>query len=600
MDDARTTEDSTASNAKGYVSSSDMKMERRLQEDRLGADIIDECRTQLMLKFRFLDLALWRMSLEPVRVGSHYPLATDGKLAMYDPPRVVARFQESFDESVRDYLHMIMHCIFRHPFEKNKKDKDAWNLACDIIAESTAMDLCGDRFKSEGDLERRMAISKIKMTAGSLTPGKIYSLVENLARTAEGQHFRGIGTSALADWRALFERDDHGAWPIHAKPEQSDEASSDSPDEEFSENDEDPDMQSDGLRSDSPEGQSAETDKAQRDLTPEDNDSGDDPRSPNAQGGGTDDQDENALSEPNSDEQDEQDNREEDSDDTDPSAGTFAPSDPADGDESHSGRNDRQDRGRDDEDDQADRSERDWEEISKQIEMNLTTFSKEWGEEAASLMANLQLANRRRYDYTDFLRKFMIVNEEMQLNMDEFDTIFYTFGMDMYGNMPFIEPLEYKETQRIRDFAIIIDTSESVRGDLVRKFIEHTFDILKSSEDYSSEVNVHLIQADSKVQSDVRISNMRDVDKVMNSFVIRGMGGTDFRPAIDYVEMLRGRGELENLQGVLYFTDGFGQFPEKAPEFDVAFVFIEDEEKETPPVPPWAIKVTVDEESLDE
>ena len=45
------------------------KMERRLQEDRLGADIIDECRTQLMLKFRFLDLALWRMGLEPVRVG---------------------------------------------------------------------------------------------------------------------------------------------------------------------------------------------------------------------------------------------------------------------------------------------------------------------------------------------------------------------------------------------------------------------------------------------------------------------------------------------------------------------------------------------------
>lgn len=575
----------------------DSKMERRLQEDRLGADIIDECRTQLMLKFRFLDLALWRMGLEPVRVGSHYPLATDGASTMYDPPRVIARFQESFDESVRDYLHMIMHCVFRHPFEKNKKNKDAWNLTCDIIAESTAMDLCGDRFKSEHDLERRMAISKIKMTTGGLTHGKIYNLIENLERTAEGQHFRGIGTSALADWRAIFERDDHGAWPIHAKPEQSDQTSNDSQDEEFSENDENPDMQSDGLRSDSPEGQSSESNQGQRDRALE-NDTDDDSPSPNAQGGGQDDQDENALSEPNLEEDDER-NQQEDSDsqdsetdEQDNSSGQMMS--PLNG---QPGQHDQQEHSRDEDDE---RNERDWEEISKQIEMNLSTFSKEWGEEAASLMANLQLANRRRYDYTEFLRKFMTVNEEMKLNMDEFDTIFYTFGMDMYGNMPLIEPLEYKETQRIRDFAIIIDTSESVRGDLVRKFIEHTFDILKSSEEYSSEVNVHLIQADSKVQSDMRISSMRDVDRLMANFVIRGMGGTDFRPAIDYIEMLRGRDEFENLQGVLYFTDGFGQFPEKAPDFDVAFVFMEDEDKETPPVPGWAIKVIIDENSLED
>ena len=92
---------------------------------------------------------------------------------------------------------------------------------------------------------------------------------------------------------------------------------------------------------------------------------------------------------------------------------------------------------------------------------------------------------------------------------------------------------------------------------------------------------------------------MRDVDRLMANFVIRGMGGTDFRPAIDYIEMLRGRGEFENLQGVLYFTDGFGQFPEKAPDFDVAFVFMEDDDKEVPPVPGWAIKVTVDMDSLE-
>ena len=82
----------------------DVKMQRRLQEDALGKDIIDECRTQLMMKFRFLDLALWRMDLEPMRVGARYPLATDAKRVLYDPPREIGRFNESFEETVRDYL----------------------------------------------------------------------------------------------------------------------------------------------------------------------------------------------------------------------------------------------------------------------------------------------------------------------------------------------------------------------------------------------------------------------------------------------------------------------------------------------------------------
>ena len=146
----------------------------------------------------------------------------------------------------------------------------------------------------------------------------------------------------------------------------------------------------------------------------------------------------------------------------------------------------------------------------------------------------------------------------------------------------------------MRDFAIVIDTSESVSGELVRKFITHTFDILKSSQDYATEVNIHLIQCDAKVQSDLKITNLRDIDQVMESFVIRGFGGTDFRPAFDYVEVLRKRGELRDMKGLIYFTDGLGQFPEKTPEFDAAFVFMDEEGRDIPPVPPWAMKIVID------
>ena len=38
--------------------------------------------------------------------------------------------------------------------------------------------------------------------------------------------------------------------------------------------------------------------------------------------------------------------------------------------------------------------------------------------------------------------------------------------------MPLIEPLEYKEVKRIKEFVIAIDTSGSVSGELVQKFIQ--------------------------------------------------------------------------------------------------------------------------------
>ena len=36
---------------------------------------------------------------------------------------MIARFEEGFDELIRDYLHMVMHCIFRHPFDKDHRNR---------------------------------------------------------------------------------------------------------------------------------------------------------------------------------------------------------------------------------------------------------------------------------------------------------------------------------------------------------------------------------------------------------------------------------------------------------------------------------------------
>ena len=65
----------------------------------------------------------------------------------------------------------------------------------------------------------------------------------------------------------------------------------------------------------------------------------------------------------------------------------------------------------------------------------------------------------------------MVMGESVQMNDDEFDYIYYTYGLERYGNMPLVEPLEYKDSKKVREFVIAIDTSASCRGALVKSFL---------------------------------------------------------------------------------------------------------------------------------
>ena len=78
---------------------------------------------------------------------------------------------------------------------------------------------------------------------------------------------------------------------------------------------------------------------------------------------------------------------------------------------------------------------------------------------------------------------------------------------------------------------------------------------------------------------------------------LKGFGGTDFRPVFDHVERLRKAHEFTNLKGLIYFTDGLGTYPERKPDYDTAFVFL-DEDYQNPQVPPWAIKLVLDGEEI--
>lgn len=239
-----------------------------------------------------------------------------------------------------------------------------------------------------------------------------------------------------------------------------------------------------------------------------------------------------------------------------------------------------------------------WKKISERVKADLKSFTR--GKKGLdSLEKNLGEATRDRYDYTDILRRFTARGEDISVNDDEFDYIYYHYGMEHYGNMPLIEPLEYKEVNKVKEFVIAIDTSASCRGAIVRAFLRKTYSILKSSENFFQRINVHIIQCDNEIQSDTRITCDEDFEVFIKEGKLKGFGATDFRPVFDYVDDLVKNGEFENLKGMIYFTDGYGIYPTKRPEYSCIFAFL-DEDENRAPVPPWSMKVVLESDELEE
>ena len=241
---------------------------------------------------------------------------------------------------------------------------------------------------------------------------------------------------------------------------------------------------------------------------------------------------------------------------------------------------------------------RKWGEINDGIETDLETFSQEAGERDGDFLEQIKTENRRRYDYREFLRKFAVFHEELAVDDDSFDYNFYTYGLRLYGNMPLIEPLESKEVKKIEEFVIVIDTSMSCSGELVRKFLEETYGVLSESENFFTKINVHIIQCDEKVHTDKKITSQKEMKDYMEHLELYGDGGTDFRPAFEWVDKLLEQHEFYNLKGLIYFTDGFGIYPKKMPPYKTAFVFMQDNYRDVD-VPVWAMKLILDEDDFD-
>ena len=533
--------------------------EKNLKLIKLSKDVLFLSRNTLLVNMRFLDMALSQLPY----VVANTTICTDGKYLYYDPTYILSLYKKEKENITRGYLHIIMHCIFRHMYVDSLVNKELWDLSCDIAVEASILGVGVNSVNTNLSNKRQSTIEELSKKVKYITAEKLYDYFLN----------RKLSESKIKDLLDLFCFDDHTIWykneeaklkmlGIKTKKQNNNISGNNLDDNSDEDDSSSPSSNSKSSKGDRNGAKSLET--VSYDLEQNNNISG---------------------------------NNLDDNSDEDDSSSPSSNSKSSKGDRNGAnglgtGSYDLEQNETSLQSSNDDSQVKFWKDVSEHIQQDLESFSKMQGMGAANMIQNLKEVNREKYDYTSFLKKFAVMGEAMKINDDEFDYVFYTYGLNRYGNMPLIEPLEYKDVKRIKEFVIAIDTSGSVSGKLVQTFLNKTYNILMSNESFFSKINIHIIQCDADIQEDKKITKREEFENYLKNMKLRGFGGTDFRPVFEYVDNLIKNREFINLKGLIYFTDGYGTFPKEMPDYKTAFIFI-DEGYDQPEIPSWAIRLVL-------
>lgn len=417
---------------------------------------------------------------------------TDGNFFYYSPKIILTKFKEQNTSVNRLFLHSLFHCIFLHLFKTDFKNRELWDLACDICVEKTINECNLNCTLSEKIIEQRHVINKLSLHIKNFTAENIYFFLCQCT----------LGAEEIIYYKSVFADDNHDIW-----------------------------YKSKGF------GKAVEDDEmieveARSIYKYADNRTGD---------------------------------YQEGKKQTDNATATS----------------------------EKETTEEIWREITKRIIRDADTSPSVFGTSGGFDTLMLKSVTRDKYDYSEFLKKFIQINEQLEINDDEFDYIYYTYGLDLYGNVPLIEPLEYSENTKLQRLIIAIDTSGSVYGEVVKKFIEKTYSILRTTDFFKKDCEIHIIQCDSEIQSVNIIHSQKELEEYINNITLKGFGGTDFRPVFDYTENILKTDKNKTFNGVIYFTDGDGIYPKTSPQYKNVFV-IHDNGFDKAKMPLWATPIYMD------
>ena len=474
-------------------------MSHKQNLEDLGSRILDASRTELFLSMRFMGSALdslsYTMDLTTRTVG------TDAVSIRFNPEYLMQLWLARPRNLNRLYVHMLLHCIFRHMFRSAEyEDAGLFDLCADISAEAILDTMEYSAVQTTHSDYRSEVYERLNTELRVLTAERLYQYFS--------EHPPGF--DEYCRMRDEFTKDDHSFWARLQDQENQD-----------------PGGQND---------QNTQPPAGQDGNEPPEPEEGQEP--------------ENAPQPPDYHEV------------------SRLPKELED----------------------------EWKKKADRIKVEMEASGSEAADEYGSFLRTLTFVQKRRKSYRHFLKRFAALHEETKIDPDSFDYGYYQFGLELFGNIPLIEENEYREAKKIRTLCIAIDTSASCQDYLVQKFLNETADILARQESFFRRAEILIIECDDQVQEEIRLKDPEELKRYAEGFHIRGGFGTDFRPVFRRLEEMKKAGMLRNLKGMMYFTDGYGTFPEKPPSWETAFVLFRDEEFDENMIPDWAYALYLDGE----
>ena len=183
-------------------------LEQAAAEELAGVctEILGNARNELYLSMRFLDVALSSLYFAPD--PSVRGLGTDGTTLFFQMESLAAMYKKNRILVNRTYLHGVLHCLFCHLWNRKKRDREYWDLACDIAAESVIDSLLRPCVRIPPSAARREFYMRLESRCRVLNAESVYRTLRDM----------DLSKRELQRLAAEFYADDHRFWEQEQKP----------------------------------------------------------------------------------------------------------------------------------------------------------------------------------------------------------------------------------------------------------------------------------------------------------------------------------------------------------------------------------------------
>ncbi len=198
--------------------------------------------------------------------------------------------------------------------------------------------------------------------------------------------------------------------------------------------------------------------------------------------------------------------------------------------------------------------------------------------------------------YAHILRRFLTMKEDQREVPDAIDPMLYQYGLDLYGDVPLIEPPDSEEQLKLNTICVAVDTSDSCEEE-AGYFLRETQNILTDLSRMAPRCEFYFFQCDDGLQKEEHYTCVEDIPwKEMENMRMYGWGGTSFVPVFDRIRELEDEAE-KTIDCLIYFSDALGVFPDTKPGYPTFFVLPQEyDEDECDLIPEWVEVLRLREE----